>query len=112
MKPITENALRLELRNSQPEVYYVPNGSMLTPAAREYLQQRKIKIAKEGEQAKAGGPRIVATEVPPAQPVEMQGEQVKPKYVDYETGAFYMTKPEFMTQLFGKESLGAISPLL
>lgn len=110
MKPITENALRLELRNSQPEVYYVPNGSMLTPAAREYLQQRKIKIAKEGEQAKEDGPRIVATEVPPAQPVQMQGEQVKPKYVDYETGAFYMSKPEFMTQLFGNKLVAKNHP--
>ena len=110
MKPITENALRLELRNSQPEVYYVPNGSMLTPAAREYLQQRKIKIAKEGEHAKEDGPRIVATEVPPAQPVQMQGEQVKPKYVDYETGAFYMSKPEFMTQLFGNKLVAKNHP--
>lgn len=109
MKPITENALRLELRNSQPEVYYVPNGSMLTPAAREYLQQRKIKIAKEGEPVKGGGPRIVATEVPPAQPVEL-ADQAKPKYVDYETGAFYMTKPEFMTQLFGNKLVAKNHP--
>ena len=49
MRAITEDILRLELRNSQPEVYYIPTGKILTPAAREYLQQRKIKIAKEGE---------------------------------------------------------------
>ena len=28
-------------------------------------------------------------------------EPPKPKYVDYETGAYYMEKPEHMTQLFG-----------
>ena len=49
MRAITEDFLRLELRNSQPEVYYIPTGKILTPAAREYLQQRKIRIAKEGE---------------------------------------------------------------
>ena len=101
MKPITENALRLELRNSQPEVYYVPTGCMLTPAAREYLQQRKIKIAKEGETVKEDGPRVVATEVPPMPQVTVQADQMKPKFVDYETGAYYMTKPEHMTHLFG-----------
>lgn len=101
MKPITENALRLELRNSQPEVYYVPTGCMLTPAAREYLQQRKIKIAKEGETVKGDGPRVVATEVPPMPQVAVQADQMKPKFVDYETGAYYMTKPEHMTHLFG-----------
>jgi len=74
---------------------------MLTPAAREYLQQRKIKIAKEGETVKEDGPRVVATEVPPMPQVTVQADQMKPKFVDYETGAYYMTKPEHMTHLFG-----------
>lgn len=103
MKPITESALRIELRNSQPDVYYVPAGCILTPAAREYLQQRKIKFAKEGEVVKSDEPHVVATEVPKPEPVVIQTEQPKPKYVDFETGAFYMTKPEFMTQLFGNK---------
>lgn len=103
MKPITESALRIELRNSQPDVYYVPDGCVLTPAAREYLQQRKIKFAKAGTQPAADAPRIVATEVPPMPQVVVQETQPKPKYVDYETGAYYMTKPEHMTQLFGNE---------
>ena len=44
MKVITEAILRDELRAVQPESYKVPEGKMLSPAAREYLQQRKIKI--------------------------------------------------------------------
>ena len=83
VKAITEDFLRVELRNTQPEVYYIPEGKILTPAAREYLQQRKIKVA-------AGGSRRSCAPEPP-----------KPKYVDYETGAYYMEKPEHMTQLFG-----------
>lgn len=48
----------MELRNTQPEVYYIPEGKILTPAAREYLQQRKIKVAAGGaaEPAPAAGP--------------------------------------------------------
>lgn len=103
MKPITESALRVELRNSQPEVYYVPEGCVLTPAAREYLQQRKIKFAKEGTQPTAEAPRVVATEVPPMPQVEVPGNQAKPKFIDYETGAYYMTKPEHMTHLYGNK---------
>lgn len=101
MKPITESALRIELRNSQPDVYYIPDGCVLTPAAREYLQQRKIKFAKQEDQPAAKEPRIVATEVPPMPQVTLQANQAKPKFVDYETGAYYMTKPEHMTHLFG-----------
>ena len=42
VKAITEDFLRVELRNTQPEVYYIPEGKILTPAARDYRQQRNI----------------------------------------------------------------------
>ena len=44
MKVITEAILRSELRASTPETYTVPEGKILSPAAREYLQQCKIRI--------------------------------------------------------------------
>ena len=100
LKAITEDFLRLELRNAQPETYYVPEGKILTPAAREYLQQRKIKIAK-------GAPPEAAPAEPaaPAAPAPAAAPAAAPtaKYRDHETGAFYMEKPEHMTQLFGNE---------
>ena len=84
MKCITEDALRCELRATEPQCYVVPAGKILTPAAREYLQSRKIKIVKEGQQTT---PRIVATEVPPMREVTMTAPApapapVKPKFVD------------------------------
>lgn len=124
MKAITEDILRYELRSSQPEVYIIPEGKILTPAAREYLQQRKIRFEKEGgytykHQLKApvtkaeepaapdkNTPRVVATQVPPPEEVQapaLESGQPKPKYVDYETGAFYYDKPEHMTQLCGNK---------
>lgn len=102
LKAITEDLLRLELRNTQPDVYFIPEGKLLTPAAREYLQQRKIKIGKEGKPGTEDEPRIVATEVPPMPQVVLPAaEGPKPKFVDYETGAYYMEKPEHMTHLYG-----------
>lgn len=92
MKVITEAILRDELRASSPEIYYVPEGKILSPAAREYLQQRKIKIAKG--QGAARGPKEAGV-VPPLEKAAPEA----PKFVDYETGAFYMEKPEYMTHL-------------
>lgn len=91
MRVITESMLREELRRDGIEEYFVPEGKMLSPAAREYLQQRKIKIGRGG---------------PPSQPQaapEPQRGALTPsaKYRDYETGALYMDKPEYMTQIEG-----------
>ena len=100
MKAITEDFLRVELRNTQPEVYYIPEGKILTPAAREYLQQRKIKVAAGGQPAEPA-PAAAPAAQPVVPTVMCAPEPPKPKYVDYETGAYYMEKPEHMTQLFG-----------
>ena len=109
MRAITEDILRLELRNSQPEVYYIPTGKILTPAAREYLQQRKIKIAKEGEcpQRAPEGDAAPAAPQPAPQPVMAAP---KPKYVDYQSGSYYMEKPEHMTQLFDNQLVAKNHP--
>ena len=100
MKAITEDFLRTELRNTQPDTYYVPEGKILTPAAREYLQQRKIKISAGGKPPEAATAAAPAAS-PAAVNVVSAPEPLKPKYVDYETGAYYQEKPEHMTQLYG-----------
>lgn len=88
--------LRDELRASNPECYYVPEGKIISPAAREYLQQRKIRIQKgEPPAAKAPAPAAPAAAQPPAT------QPCTAKYTDYVTGAFYAVKPEHMTQLYG-----------
>ena len=103
VKAITEDILRLELRNAQPDTYYIPEGKILTPAAREYLQQRKIKIGREGapKETSAVTPKVVATQVLPMPQVETGAEGPRPKFVDFVTGAYYMEKPEHMTHLYG-----------
>ena len=114
MKVITEAALRLELKCEEPEVYVIPEGSLLSPAAREYLSQRKIKIRKAGEVEKQKPEKevkVVATELPELPPVEVPKDtELKPKYTDYATGAFYMKKPEHMTQLYGNVLVNKDNP--
>ena len=101
MKVITEAILRDKLRASSPEVFYIPEGKILSPAAREYLQQRKIRIAKPGETPPAPEPAEAPPAPRPQGGAESAPAEWQPKYVDYETGAFYTEKPEHMTQLFG-----------
>ena len=91
MKVITEAILRSELRASTPECYKVPEGKILSPAAREYLQQCKIRI-DDGKGRP--GPRK-------QEDTSRVEKEKKPKYVDYETGAYYYEKPEHMTHLYG-----------
>lgn len=108
MKVITEAVLRNELRALEIEEYVIPEGKILSPAAREYLQQKKVKIVdpKRDKPLRKNNLEVVATKVPeqvkPETPKEDTGA-AKPKYVDEVTGAFYYEKPEHMTQLNGNK---------
>lgn len=88
MKVITEALLREELHNAMPEIYYIPEGCILSPAGREYLNQLKIKFAK----------------AKPENGVASPGQAGMPaRFVDHQTGAPLFSKPEQMTHLQGNE---------
>ncbi len=108
MKAITEAMLRLELRDIQPEVFVVPAGKIITPAAREYLRQRKIRLELEGKSVRTTKrfsleeELVSETEEDTSVPFRTDGEKLsKGKYRDFETGQFYNEKPEHMTHLYG-----------
>ena len=110
LKVITEAALRVELKATEPEVYYIPEGKILSPAAREYLQQRKIKISKDKP------PAVAEPEASPNAtsnaPAAACAPQMPPtaKFIDEETGAFFCEKPEHMTHLHGNVLVGKNDP--
>ena len=93
MKAITEAVIRAELKAERPEVYYIPEGTILTPAAREYLNQLQIPVDLEKN-------RIQEEKKQEEEAAQKQVEAPRKKYVDEETGAFYEEKPEHMTQLY------------
>lgn len=103
MKVITEAKVRAEIpRSEQPEFYVVEPGYILSPAAREYLMGRQIKITNGTNSDKPSESVSSSTaEVPPtpsaAAPVKADGA----RYVDYTTGACYFEKPVHMTVLYG-----------
>lgn len=95
MKVITEMVLRGELKGECPPVYYVPKDKLLSPAAKEYLNQLKIKV-EFGDPPAAPAPVASNTKAP-----AISDTPVGAKYVDELSGAFYVKKPEYMCQLFG-----------
>lgn len=99
MNYITEETLRRELRSVQPESYLVPKGQKLTPAAREYLQTRKIKVVLEDGPEKTRLPMVRAS-MKKSSP-KGEGRPTGGGFIDYVTGAFYPEKPEHMTHLSG-----------
>lgn len=100
MKVITEAILRNELRLSEPETYVIPEGKILSPAAREYLSQRKIKITTSKEAVAKEIKEAVLEETEVSSAAKEKQEEFKPKFIDYETDAYYLEKPEYMTQLY------------
>lgn len=103
MKVITESDLRNELRTSEMKVYYLDEDKRLTPAAIGFLSERKIEVVngREKESPKKIEPESKSALSSKEQSKENVDVKVKsPKYIDYETGAYYYEKPEHMTQLY------------
>lgn len=107
MRVITESKLRSELGRTAPAFYRVPEGTLLTPAAREYLKLKKIKVIPSGSPANAQGQGRSSC---PAGPAEKAGSKGKRPgsvpsspagYTDYATGKPLSEKPEEMTALEG-----------
>ncbi len=105
MKVITEAILRAELKSDEITQYTLPEGKILSPAAREYLQMRKIKLITQKDIAK--NERTANT---PVQTQAVQSESVNAKFVDYVTGAFYNEKPEHMTHIYGNKLVAKNHP--
>lgn len=84
MKVITEAILRQEIKQLNSKIYIVPEGKILTPAGREYLNGLSIKISFE---------KKLSNKIP-------QVNKMK-KYTEYNTDKTFNEKPEHMTQLHG-----------
>ena len=116
MKVITEAIVRNELKTTRPEVYYIPEGKLLSPAAREYLQSLQIDIDFEKNRSvrEAEGTSTPLENIhgndKKATLSDKDASTPSPKYVDYETGAGYISKPEHMTQLYSNKLVDKCHP--
>ena len=77
-KVITEALLRKQFLNELPETFTLVGGQLLTPAAAQFLNDRKITVVKDKGVTGAD-------------------------YVAVEDGQKYLVKPEHMTHLIGRQ---------
>lgn len=87
----TETSIRSELRNKTMERYYVEKGDIITPSARQFLNEKGIELV-------VGKP-----EVKVEAPLQQTEPAFKKKYVCSYTGAYFETKPEHMTHIYGNK---------
>ncbi|NYE58485.1 hypothetical protein [Carboxydothermus ferrireducens] len=97
MRIITEIELRDEFKKRPMEVFEVPENTKLTPAALQFLNERKIKIIWPEEKEKG-----IANNKIPEKAGDVVSQISKNEYVVLETGEKLDYKPESMTHLRGR----------
>lgn len=94
MSVLTEYQLRSELRNKNISEYTIGKNVIVTPSAKQYLNDKNIKLViREDEDEKEN---VLPNNVEPID------ERIKPLYMTLQ-GGYYEKKPEFMTQLYGNK---------
>lgn len=92
MKLITEDFLRKD-KNLKDTEYEVEEGVIVTPSAKQYLAEKKIKLIYKKKQLMENE-KVEETQKP--------SQAYKPKYVHI-NGGYFENKPEEMTQLYGNK---------
>lgn len=96
----TETSIRSELRNKTIERYYIEKGDIITPSARQFLNEKGIELVVGQKEEKVEAP-LAQTE-----PV------LSKKYICSYTGAYFETKPEHMTHIYGNKLVFKNDPLI
>ena len=90
-KIITESFLRKSFLQEIPEKFYLQDSQILTPAAAQFLSERRVQLLRVSADAE----------------VSVAGAKVK--YVAAEGGATYTVKPEHLTQLTGNQLVSKVT---
>ena len=116
MKPLTELDLRLALKNSDVNVYSVPMGTVVTPAASEYLKSQRIELVYEEEASAPGG--TLGRVAPPlkwdfsARSAETDAPEKVKQFFFGPDGGTFDHKPESLTHLKGRQLVHKNHPLI
>ncbi len=128
MKPLTELDLRLSLKDSDARIHTVPEGTVVTPAALEYLRSRRIELIfakkesgmRQSEVPGAAPPPLPKKERPApkwdfsdpkARETTPPGEKPKDLFFGPDGGTFDH-KPESLTHLKGRQLVHKDHPVI
>ena len=103
MAVVTEARIRSEYRKSEFTSYRVEKRDILTPSARQFLQDRNIQllIADQADNQKRGPAECEVK-------TEIQVKVAEPNFICANTGAHFQEKPVTMTALDGSQSTPSI----
>jgi ethanolamine utilization cobalamin adenosyltransferase len=107
LKPLTEQDLRLAWPEEAPAVLALPPGTPVTPAARDYLGLRRVKLLFDS-QAPLFGHRIPAGPQPEPKDAPPAGRE---PFVGPDGGLFER-KPEDLTHLRGRQLVPKDHPVI
>lgn len=118
MSLLTESNLRFQLKGKDLDAlkeFHVDEGTVITPAAREYLADNKIALIYGDGNKTAEKSPLRGTCLDPDS--NKQGESnlpefVKPKRYETITGAYYDEKPEHMTAIRGPKLVNKDHPII
>lgn len=114
---VTESELRSAFKNielSNIKEYRVPEGTIVTPAAKAFLTDRKIKLMI-GDGHDISGPESQQSKLGPAIPNDEKSSLPQfeaPKRYETEAGAYYDEKPEHMTAIRGPKLVNKDHPII
>ena len=126
MKPLTELDLRMALKDSDAKTFAVPKGTVVTPAAEEYLRQRRVELVYEEPRSQishaAGRPTTTRPagekpapkwdfSDPKAKAEAAPGEKPKELFFGPDGGTFDH-KPESLTHLKGRQLVHKDHPII
>lgn len=94
---LTEDKLKSLYKKEKFDTFILEKGMIVTPSAKQFLLDKRIKIIKSGEQIKQVGQKEKL--VNQAMKEIIKEVPVSPKYIGI-AGESYFEKPEHMTQLY------------
>lgn len=121
MKPLTELDLRLLFKEADIKTYTVPRGTLVTPSALEYLNQRRVELiyedssiaspsAKADKKYTKPAPKWDFSD-PDAKNDTLPGEKSKLLFFGPDGGS-YDHKPEALTHLKGRQLVHKNHPMI
>ena len=95
---VTELKLRESYKNEKFSKYYLEEGVILTPSAKQFLHDKKIDVTQEKKEQK----KIEKTKnkIEQIEEEKLVKKDETPKYQGL-MGEVYLEKPEYMTQISG-----------
>jgi len=118
---ITESKLRELYKKENLDCLQVSSNSIITPSARQYLREKKIKLLCEDEKANQTEQKLNVSnkenkkedydEISKGR-AKLNKSENNFKYQEYYSGAYFLEKPEAMTQIFGNKLVYKDHPII